>query len=120
MLPDALQVIAAWGFKYRSQFIWDKKRQYIGNYNGVRHEHLLIGMRGSCTPVEDYFENNFQDSIVEIERTAHSRKPKEFYKIIESMYPIGPYLELFARNTRDGWDSWGNEVQNDTDVEDDE
>ena len=105
-LPDALQVISAWGFKYRAQFVWNKVRSYNGHYNDVQHELLLIAVRGGCQPEND----SLHGSIVTVERTGHSKKPEEFYDIIEEMYPSGPYLELFARNTRGGWKSWGNEL----------
>jgi N6-adenosine-specific RNA methylase IME4 len=106
MLPDAMQVVSAWGFKYGTHFMWDKKRQYVESYNLVRHELLLIAAKGSCTPEE----GSLRDSVVQIERTTHSKKPDEFYEIIESMYPDGPYLELFARKVRKGWTAWGNEI----------
>ncbi len=106
MLPDGLRVMAAWGFKYRAQFVWNKVRGYNGHYNNVVHELLLIGTRGSAEPASA----PLVDGIVTIEKTAHSRKPDRFYEIIESMYPDGPYIELFARNTRKGWDSWGNQA----------
>lgn len=96
MFPDALQVIAAWGFKYRAQFVWDKKRQYVGSYNLVRHELLLIATCGSCTPAE----GALHDTVIAIERTGHSEKPEHFYGLIEQMYPDCPRLELFSRNTR--------------------
>ncbi|GAG31779.1 unnamed protein product, partial [marine sediment metagenome] len=97
LLPDALRVIAAWGFKYKTYFVWDKVLQYVGSYSGVRHESLILATRGSCTPNE----GSFSDSVVQIKRTVHSKKPEEFYELIESLYPDGPYIELFARNTRD-------------------
>ena len=106
LIPDAMAVMSAWGFRYKSTFVWDKVRTYNGHYNAVGHELLLIGTRGSCTPDTD----TLQDSVVTVERTAHSKKPEEFYGIIEAMYTDGPYIELFARNSRKGWDSWGNQA----------
>lgn len=50
MLEDAFKVINAWGFKYKSSFIWDKVAHVMGHCNSVRHEFLLICVRGSCTP----------------------------------------------------------------------
>lgn len=107
MLPDGLRVMASWGFAYKSQFMWNKVRTYNGHYNAVGHELLLVGVRGNCQP-----DNNekLHDSVVTIERTAHSKKPDEFYGIIESMYTRGPYIELFARGKRQGWTAWGNEA----------
>lgn len=104
MLEDAFKVINAWGFRYKSSFIWDKVAHAMGHYNSVRHEFLLIATRGSCTPDEP----RLLDSVVSIERTEHSRKPKEFRDMIDMLYPIGERLELFAREAAEGWDVWGN------------
>ena len=104
MLEDSFKVINAWGFKYKTSFVWDKVAHNMGHYNSVRHEFLLICTRGSCTPdVAKLF-----DSVVSIERTEHSRKPKEFRDMIDTLYPIGNRLEMFAREAPEGWDVWGN------------
>ena len=106
MLEDSFRVINAWGFKYKSSFVWDKVAHNMGHYNSVRHEFLLIATRGSCTPdVQKLF-----DSVVSIERTEHSRKPGQFRDMIDTLYPIGDRLELFAREAADGWDVWGDMV----------
>ena len=104
MLEDVFKVIHAWGFKYKSSFVWDKVAHNMGHYNSVRHELLLICTKGSCMPdVQKLF-----DSVVSIGRTEHSRKPKEFREMIDTLYPLGDRLELFAREAPDGWDVWGN------------
>lgn len=104
LLEDSFKVINAWGFKYKSSFVWDKIAHNMGHYNSVRHEFLLIATKGSCTPdVPRLF-----DSVVSIERTEHSRKPKEFRDMIDTLYPYGERLELFAREAPEGWDVWGN------------
>jgi N6-adenosine-specific RNA methylase IME4 len=105
-LVEAIQVVEAWGFIYKAQFVWDKVRGFNGHYNDVQHELLLIGLRGSFPPADvPLFK-----SIVTCEKDKHSRKPERFYEIIEALYPHGPRLELFARTKRTGWDSWGNEA----------
>ena len=108
VLPDALRVMAAWGFTYKAQFIWDKVQGYNGHYNDVKHELLLIGIRGQCQPAEGKLE----DSIIREKKTQHSAKPGRFYTIMETMYPIGKqsHIELFARKQRKGWDVWGKEI----------
>lgn len=106
MLEEAFEVIHAWGFTYKSSFIWDKVAHALGFYNSVRHEFLLICTRGNCTPDA----STRLDSVVSIERTEHSVKPNEFREIIDTLYPIGNRLELFARRPAEGWDVWGNEV----------
>ena len=106
-LKDALDVAAAWGFRYTgAMFVWDKIKHNYGHYNSVRHELLLICTRGSCTP--DVAK--LYDSVQTIERTEHSEKPEEFRTIIDAIYTKGKRIELFARRSAPGWDVWGNEV----------
>jgi len=107
LLFESAAVIKAWGFTYKASFVWDKVKHNMGHYNSVRHELLLICTRGSCTPdVVELF-----DSVQSIERTTHSTKPEEFRTIIETLYPHGKRLELFARREAAGWDTYGNELQ---------
>jgi N6-adenosine-specific RNA methylase IME4 len=81
----------------------------MGHYNSVRHELLLIATKGKCTPqVRKLF-----DSVVSEVRTEHSKKPQVFRDIINTIYPNGNRIELFARQKTDGWDVWGNEVESD-------
>jgi N6-adenosine-specific RNA methylase IME4 len=105
LLPDGLQLMAAWGFKYKTHFVWDKIKHNMGHYSSVRHELLLLGTRGSCTP------DNVKlfDSVQSIERGKHSAKPEQFREIIDTLYPHGSRMELFARTAADGWERWGNE-----------
>lgn len=106
LLEECFPVIKAWGFKYKTSFVWDKVKHNFGHYNSVRHELLLVCTRGSCTPdVSKLF-----DSVQSIERSnEHSEKPEEFRNIIDTLYTHGKRLELFARRATDGWDVWGNE-----------
>jgi N6-adenosine-specific RNA methylase IME4 len=106
LLRECWPVIHAWGFTYKASFIWDKVLHNMGHYNSVRHEFLLIATRGSCTP--DVPE--LIDSVQTIERTKHSEKPEEFRTIIETLYPHGRRVELFARKEAAGWDRWGNQA----------
>ena len=107
LLFECAPMIAAWGFKYKACFVWDKVKHNMGHYNSVRHEFLLICTRGSCTPeVVKLF-----DSVQSIEKTAkHSEKPQEFRDIIDTLYPHGERIELFARAKHKGWNTWGNEA----------
>jgi N6-adenosine-specific RNA methylase IME4 len=105
-LPEALEVVKSWGFKYKTTFIWDKIKHNMGHYNSVRHEILLVCTKGSCTPdVKKLF-----DSVVSIERTVHSKKPDEFRNIIDTLYTYGNKIELFARESIKGWDVFGNQI----------
>jgi N6-adenosine-specific RNA methylase IME4 len=107
MLENAFQVIRAWGFKYKTSFVWDKVKHNFGHYNSVRHEFLLVCTRGSCTPDA----GKLFDSVQTIERSdRHSEKPEEFRKIIETLYTRGARLELFARAKHPGWSSFGNQL----------
>ena len=108
LLFEAKEVIDAWGFTYKASIVWDKVLHNVGHYVSVRHEFLLICTRGSCLPDSD----KLHDSVVSIERTAHSAKPEQFRDIIDEMYtPVkGDRLELFARAaTPKHWASWGNQ-----------
>jgi N6-adenosine-specific RNA methylase IME4 len=106
LLEECFEVIKAWGFKYKSSFVWDKIGHNMGHYNSVRHEFLLICTRGSCTP------DNVKlfDSVQSIEKTEHSKKPEEFRGIIDTLYQAGSRIELFARKQTDKWDVWGYEA----------
>lgn len=107
MLKDALYLMEAWGFSYKTSFVWDKVRHNFGHYNSVRHEFLLIGTRGSCTPDA----KELVDSVQTIERSdVHSQKPKEFRAIIDRLYTHGARIELFSRTELpEPWIAWGNE-----------
>jgi len=106
MLETAFEVQRAWGFQYKTNVVWDKVKHNFGHYFSVRHEHLLICVRGSCTP--DVAQ--LYDSVQTIERGVHSEKPEEFYKIIETLYTHGQRLELFQRKPRAGWERYGNQT----------
>jgi len=106
ILEESFQVIRSWKFTYKASFVWDKIKHNMGHYNSVRHEFLLVCTKGSCQPdVRTLF-----DSVVTIERTEHSKKPDQFYQIIETLYPYGKRIELFARAKRENWDVYGNEA----------
>lgn len=111
LLEDAFRVIRAWGFQYKSSFVWDKVKHNFGYYNSVRHEFLLIGTRGSCTPDNP----KLHDSVVTIERPArHSEKPGKFRAIIDELYtprePEPDRIDLFARSRVPNWNAWGDQV----------
>ena len=106
-LPDAFRVIEAWGFTYKSCFVWTKPQMGIGNYWRVSHEFMLLGVRGSCS-----FADKSLMSWAALNRTKHSAKPDHIRSMIERASP-GPRLELFARRIAHGWKSWGNEIEKD-------
>jgi N6-adenosine-specific RNA methylase IME4 len=105
LLESAFPVIKAWEFEYKTSFVWDKVKHNMGHYNSVRHELLLVAVRGSCTPDVP----KLYDSVLTIERTRHSAKPPQFRRMIDTLYPHGKRLELFAREQAEGWQTWGNQ-----------
>ena len=107
LLPDALEVVRAWGFTYKTAFVWNKERGAFGNYHKADAELLLVCTRGSCTPDSDIKESQVQT----FPRTKHSAKPEEFRALIDRLWPHGPRIELFARGeVPPGWTAWGPEL----------
>ena len=104
-LKDALEVMEAWGFEYKTNIVWVKKDFTAGFYLFGQHELLLIGTNGSLLP-----SGEKPKSVIYGENEIHSHKPELVYGIIESMYPQATKCELFARIKREGWESWGNEL----------
>lgn len=115
MLPDALQVIDAWGFEYKSlAWVWIKANPTgwgfftgMGYYTRANSEPCLLATRGNVPKPKDRGILSIIYSAV----MQHSRKPDDQYRKIEALYPGRRYLELFARRPRFGWDRWGNEVE---------
>jgi len=112
MLPEALRVMSAWGFAYKSHEVWVKDKAGTGYWVREKHELLLIGIRGSV-PAPAMGEQ--YESVFMAPRGEHSQKPACVYAMIEAMYPTLPRLEMFARRSSQefpsGWDQWGNEVE---------
>lgn len=106
--PGPREVIEAWGFKPKTGRVWDKVNHNFGSYVSVRHEHLIIATRGSCTP--DRTTPMLDSVVTERNEGEHSEKPESFRKDVERMYD-GPYLELFGRKKVDGWDVFGNDAK---------
>lgn len=104
LLEDALRVVKAWGFEYKTNIAWTKTTQTTGFYCYGRHELLLICVRGACLPKP----GSIGASHIHAATDEHSKKPDVFYELIERMYD-GPYLEMFARRPRKGWTAFGNE-----------
>lgn len=114
LLPDGLAVMKAWGFEYKGNIIWEKVRKDggpdgrgVGFYFRNVTEILLFGVKGdnfrTLAPARS------QVNLIRTQKREHSRKPDEIIPIIESCSP-GPFLELFARGNREGWDMWGNQA----------
>lgn len=129
VLPDALELGAAWGFQYKTcAFDWTKTRAKaharftflddttnwhfgMGYWTRANTEPCLLFTRGN----PERLARNVRQLIVSPVR-EHSRKPDDQYARIERLV-CGPYLELFARHKRNGWQSWGNEIVSDIEIE---
>jgi N6-adenosine-specific RNA methylase IME4 len=110
ILPQALEVMAAWGFAYKTHIVWSKDRIGSGFWLRNEHELLLIGTRGN---VPAPAPGTQWSSVVRAPVGAHSAKPAIFYELIESYFPHLPKIELNARTRRPGWDAWDFEAPRD-------
>lgn len=114
LLPEGLRVLDAWGFRYKTNIIWAKVRRDggpdgrgVGFYFRNVTEVLLFGVRGKLRTLPP---GRRQVNMISTRKREHSRKPDEFYPVIEACSPASR-LELFARAPRSGWKQWGNEVE---------
>jgi N6-adenosine-specific RNA methylase IME4 len=106
-LRESFDVLAAWGFEYKTNIVWVKDKIGLGYFVRNQHELLLVATRGDMPSPSPA---NRPSSVIDAPRREHSRKPDEAYALIERMYPELPKIELFARKARPGWDAWGNEI----------
>lgn len=113
LLPEALGVMAKWGFNYKTNIVWYKVRKDggpdgrgVGFYFRNVTELVLFGVKGSMRTLNP---GRRQTNIIVRRKEEHSRKPADLYDIIEACSP-GPYLELFCRERRETWTCWGDEV----------
>jgi N6-adenosine-specific RNA methylase IME4 len=116
LIADGMRVMEAWGFTYKSNIVWAKRRKDgapdgrgVGFYFRNVTELILFGVRGHMRTLDP---GRRQVNMIETQKREHSRKPDEQYGIIEACSP-GPYLEMFARYARPGWVSWGLEADDD-------
>ena len=108
-LEEGLEVIEAWGFQYKAMAVWVKTGcMGMGYWFRNSVEFIMLAVKGDMSTPDPTLR---QENVIYAKRAAHSQKPVEVYKIIETMYPELPKIELFSRNSRDGWDSWGLEKQ---------
>jgi N6-adenosine-specific RNA methylase IME4 len=115
LLKEGLNVLEAWGFKYKTNIVWHKIRKDggpdgrgVGFYFRNTTEIVLLGVRGG---LRTSAAGRSQVNIIKTQKREHSRKPDELYDIIEACSP-GPFLEMFARGKKPGWHQWGNQVEN--------
>jgi N6-adenosine-specific RNA methylase IME4 len=100
-------IMNAWGFRYITMITWHKiGAPGMGSYFRIDTEHCLFGVRGHAPiPPGKRIRN-----VISAPRRKHSQKPDEIYHIAEAVSP-SPRLELFARERREDWDSWGNQLR---------
>ena len=108
---DAVEVCKAWGYEPMNIITWCKPQISLGYYFRNNSEHLIFAIRGKGLQTRD----RTQGTWLIADRLKHSQKPDIFYELIEKM-SYEPRLELFARNKRDGWDCFGNEVESDIEL----
>lgn len=106
-LREALAVMDAWGFEYRTNAVWVKAQLGMGYWFRNRHELLLVGRRGRFSPPT---EDRRPGSVFDAPRAGHSVKPENVRQAIESMFPDVARVELFARERTEGWAVWGNQA----------
>ena len=114
LLREGMEVLQAWGFEYKSNIVWHKVRKDggsdgrgVGFYFRNVTELVLFGVRGK--KARTLSPGRRQVNLISSQKREHSRKPDELYDVIESC-SAGPFIELFARDTRKGWIGWGNEA----------
>lgn len=108
-LEESIEVMNAWGFRYRTCLIWDKKIIGMGYWFRSQHEILLVGVKGNFSPPKAEMRIS---SIFSEKKKEHSLKPDSIRKLIEKWYPDKSKIELFARKHIFGWDVMGNEINN--------
>jgi len=106
-LVDGLWLMHTLGFTYKTNIVWVKQRIGLGQYFRGKHELCLFGVRGDAYSVRT--NDKTIASVLHADRGQHSKKPDEFMDLVEKR-SVGPYLEVFARRTRENWTSWGNEI----------
>ncbi len=100
-IREGFELCEAWNFAYKTMLTWVKPQIGMGNWFRNATEHVLFGVRGKLPT-----NRNDVPTWFKADRTKHSAKPGCFYDLVESCSPP-PYMELFARQPRLGWDSWG-------------
>jgi N6-adenosine-specific RNA methylase IME4 len=106
-LREAMQVVDAWGFEYKTHAIWDKCKIGMGYWFRGQHELLIVATKGNASPP---IAENRVSSIFKEARGEHSKKPDCVYEWIESAFVSYKKLEMYARSNRPGWKSWGAEA----------
>lgn len=110
-LKESIDLMYAWGFEYRTHAIWDKCALGMGYYFRISHELLMVGLKGK---IPCPLPTQRISSVIKIKKREHSRKPDYIRTLIGEWYKDFNKIELFSRHKFEGWDSWGNEVPDHT------
>jgi len=105
-VPEAVDVIRAWGFEHKSQAVWDKGHVGVGYWFRGQHELLYVATRGDVSPPT---QEDRRGSIFRADRGEHSAKPEAVRTHIERAHPDARKLEMFSRDGKVGWELWGDE-----------
>ena len=105
-VPEAVDVIRAWGFEHKTQAVWDKQHFGSGWWFRGQHELLYVATRGDVSPPPEHARRS---SVFRAPRGEHSAKPEAVRTHIEQAHPDARKLEMFARDGKVGWDLWGDE-----------
>jgi N6-adenosine-specific RNA methylase IME4 len=105
----AAEVVRAWGFQPCGEIIWGLRNAGMGGFLGSGHEPIILGARGELSWPKNEIPHGVEFwRQLYLRGKVHSAKPEAFLDRVEQWSP-GPYLELFARRARFGWDYWGDE-----------
>lgn len=116
-IADALRVMEAWGFEYKTcAFVWIKKNRKsntnfwgMGAYTRANAEICLLGVTPGFKPAAQ-IKSHAVHQVIESPVEEHSKKPEETRRRIVKLLGDVPRIELFARQRSPGWDAWGNEI----------
>ena len=108
-VPEAVDVIRAWGFEHKTQAVWDKQHFGSGWWFRGQHELLYVATRGDVSPPPEHARRS---SVFRAPRGEHSAKPEVVRTHIEKAHPNARKLEMFARDGKVGWELWGDESPN--------
>ena len=117
-LPDARRVVESWGFKYSATIVWAKNKHGggLGGNVKISTEFLIYATKGKSVckkPIQQSWINVKKEYVNGYPKG--SKKPTFFANLIKEHFE-GPYIELFARDKKEGFDSWGNEIKNDIEL----
>ena len=102
---EAKELLDHWGFDYKATLVWNKNKMGMGSWFRMQCEFCLFGIKGKPS-----FSNTKWRDIIEEPRREHSRKPDSFYEMVEDT-TIGRRLDYFSRESRTGWEQFGNDKE---------